>query len=44
MLLQTKPTTWAQRDTTVAGTHHIHGLQENRLVIQILRHSLFGQK
>ena len=41
MLLQTKLTSWAQRDTT-SGKHHIHGLEENRLVIQILRH--FGQK
>ena len=37
MLLQTKLTNWAQRDTTSAK-HHIHGLEENRLVIQILRH------
>ena len=41
MLLLTKLTSWAQRDTR-SGKHHIHGLEENRLVIQILRH--FGQK
>ena len=34
MLLQTKLTSWAQRDTT-SGKHHIHRLEENRLVIQI---------
>ena len=31
---------WTQRDTTLQ--EHIQGLEENRLVIQILRH--FGQK
>ena len=36
MLLQTKLTSWAQRDTR-SGKHQIHGLEENRLVIQILR-------
>ena len=41
MPLQTKLTSWAQRDTTLQE-NHIHGLEENRLVIQILRH--FGQK
>ena len=41
MLLQTKITSWAQCDTT-SGKHHIHGLEENRLVIPIQRH--FGQK
>ena len=41
MLLQTKLTSWAQCDTT-SGKLHIHGLEENLLVIQILRH--FGQK
>ena len=34
MLLQTKLTSWAQRDT-ISGKHHIHRLEENRLVIQI---------
>ena len=36
MLLQTKLTSWAQRDTR-SRKHQIHGLEENRLVIQILR-------
>ena len=36
MLLQTKLTSWAQRDTR-SGKHQIHGLEENRLVVQILR-------
>ena len=34
MLLQTQLTSWAQRDT-ISGKHHIHRLEENRLVIQI---------
>ena len=34
MLLQTKLTSWAQRDT-ISGKHQIHRLEENRLVIQI---------
>ena len=34
MLLQTKLTSWAQLDT-ISGKHHIHRLEENRLVIQI---------
>ena len=34
MLLQTKLTSWAQRDTR-SGKHHIRRLEENRLVIQI---------
>ena len=34
MLLQTKLTSWAQRDT-ISGKHHIHRLEENHLVIQI---------
>ena len=34
MPLQTKLTSWAQRDT-ISGKHHIHRLEENRLVIQI---------
>ena len=42
MLLQTKLTCWTQRDTTSAKKNHIHGLDENRLVFQILRH--FGKK
>ena len=36
-------TSWAQCDTTLQeNIDHIQGLDENRLVIQILRH--FGQK
>ena len=35
-LLQTKLTSLAQRDTR-SGKHQIHGLEKNRLVIQILR-------
>ena len=31
-----KLTSWAQRDAR-SGKHQIHGLEENRLVIQILR-------
>ena len=42
MLLQTKLTSWAQCDTTLQENIYIHGLEENRFVIQILRH--FGQK
>ena len=38
LILQTKLTSWAQRDTTSAKKNHIHGLDENRLVFQILRH------
>ena len=34
MLLQTKLTSWAQRDT-ISGKHQIHRLEENRLVTQI---------
>ena len=34
MLLQTKLTSWAKRDT-ISGKHHIHRLEENHLVIQI---------
>ena len=34
MLLQTKLTSWAQRDK-ISGKHHIHRLEENHLVIQI---------
>ena len=34
MLLQTKLTSWAQRDT-ISGKHHIHRLEENRLVTHI---------
>ena len=30
MLLQTKLTSWAQRDTT-SGKHHIHRLEEKKL-------------
>ena len=37
LILQTKLTSWAQRDTTSAK-NHIHGLDENCLVFQILRH------